>query len=261
MVFTLQSQKTPAGIRGIQAEDSFDVCVEHIKRFSQTPESKCNILVAKQAFLRKEEPFNCEDNKRANKAKVRMQTFAVGRVYDWAKFFFPQHDYYVRARLDGMWCLPGNLPKERFIGLNHIKMLYDGNDNTFFPSDRYGLVPKELTEVYFEAWKSWLVMDCNDWCLSGTGNRTANRMGWFSGECPLSAHMNAYWDQFSWKSVDGVGNALVRAVNATHVHYSGDKRLLTYEKAIQEQRVRELNCQVTDKLIRRDMRIPSHRKR
>ena len=258
MVFLFQHETPPKDLhlsQNIKTTDSFEVCLHHIKNLTQG--TKCNVVVAKQAFIQEEPlPNRCKGNPNSvqKRLRVQMQTFAVGRTLHWALHFFGAHRYYIRARIDGPWCIPGDMPKEPFIGMNTYKVMSDEEGSSYFPSDRFAIVPWGLRDVYFDAWKVWMRVDCGDPCIAGRGNRTANKIRWSSGECPLSAWMNRYWDSFRWVSVDGVGDPILRVVNGSHTGFQHGDGKIDYQSAVEVMRETEKKCGFSDRVWNIDMR-------
>lgn len=244
MVFLLQSAMPPVGLKSTESADAFDMCLSHMKNMTQ--DSQCNILVAKQAFINHKKKHNCT---RKFRRRVYMQTIAIGRAYEWARLYFPPHKYYIRARLDAPWCIPTNLPRVPFIAMNHYKELIDDKPTTYVPSDRFAMVPISLASIYFDAWKVWKKVDCNDFCRAGAGNTTANKIGETGGECALSARLNGYYDKFKWVSVGGTGDPIARTINTTHVYYAfhNGSRPFTYQRLIEDKVRLESICSLSER--------------
>ena len=203
--------------------------------------SRCNVVLVRQSFRVVARPCG---NRKGLPNRVEMQTIAVGRAWEWARHAFPgESKFYIRARLDDVgWCLPAHLPDPKltsFIAFNNVfrssfsfNNYYNsskGGAGHLGVSDRWAVVPAEIAQFYFEAWRIWSErVTCSHNCFAAQDaaavkahvkahpkrNRPAR------GECPISEWVGKFEGRFRVYRVgrgNRAGNRLMRHLNSSHV--------------------------------------------
>ena len=238
IVFLLQSEE----------DRVFDACVRTIRLVADSQGS--SVVVGRQWLSARPSGLPCNQTSgretRGTFPRVQMQTFAVGRAYDWALHYFPRSRYVARARLDAPSCLPsddelGRLPKDRpVLVANDYSVWAAGGSRVYFVSDRYAFVHVTAAAAYFEAWRVWLRPRCDHPCLAGLHtdhalalwrgegngrcgpNVTANVING-CGECPLASWLGVSKERLFWVRAPAMGDPIVRQLNRTHAAYQGSE--------------------------------------
>jgi len=239
LVFLLQSGEDRA----------FDACLRTIRLLADG--STLSVVVGRQWLATRPNGLPCNrtvtSETRGTFPRVQMQTFAVGRAYDWALHFFPRSEYVVRVRLDAPSCLPsdaelGRLPVDRPVLVTNdfdVSTL-GGEARIYFTSDRYAFVPMAFAASYFEAWRVWSRVRCDHPCMAGLhsehavahwrgvgngqcgANVTANVLNG-CGECPLTYWLGASKERHSWSRAPATGAPIARQQNKTHAALQGSE--------------------------------------
>ena len=241
LVFLLQSREDRA----------FDACLRTIRLIADN--STSSVVVGRMWLATRPNALPCNRTSASSETRgtfprVQMQTFAVGRAYEWALHFFPRSEYVARVRLDASSCLPsdaelGRLPIDRPVLVTDAfdVSTLGGESRTYFTSDRYAFVPMALAASYFEAWRVWSrPLRCDHPCLAGLhgehaaarwrgvgngqcgANVTANVLNG-CGECPLTSWLSVSKERHSWARAPATGEPIARQKNKTHAVLQGSE--------------------------------------
>lgn len=242
LVFLLQSRE----------DRTFDACLRTIRLIADN--STSSVVVGRMWLATRASGLPCNRTSASSETRgtfprVQMQTFAVGRAYEWALHFFPRSEYVARVRLDASSCLPsdtelGHLPVDRPVLVTDdfdFDVSTRGESRVYFTSDRYAFVPRALAGSYFEAWRVWSRgVRCDHPCLAGLhgehaaarwrgvgsgqcgANVTANVLNG-CGECPLTSWLSVSKERHSWARAPATGEPIARQRNRTHAVLQGSE--------------------------------------
>lgn len=102
--------------------------------------------------------------------RVRVQTLAVGRAYEWASHWFPRTRLFIRGRVDSLMCAPPTLPAV----LEPVLVASNSREDSFtkvrMPGDRYAAMTPDVARVYFRAYRIWLRPSATGFCAAAGGS-------------------------------------------------------------------------------------------
>lgn len=195
---TLPGATTGAGPGG------FEACASELE--AAVEGSACALVLGRAWFEEAGEP-TCPTLRdtalTTNTGRSVLQTLAVGRAYDWARFYLPtsaaadasSSGVVVRARLDGVACVPPApaAPRPSALVVNSLNL--DGLTAAALFNDQYAAMSAELAPTYFGAWRVWRPFDCSRICFASAGDLHAGQYVGLAQRCtaevPLTMWLGA----------------------------------------------------------------------
>ena len=227
----------------------FDACLRTIRLLTDT--STSSVVVGRQWLATRPNGLPCNltsaSETRGTFPRVQMQTFAVGRAYEWALHFFPKSEFVARVRLDASSCLPSDDELSRFpadrpvLVTNDFDVSTRGGSEVYSISDRYAFVPVALAASYFEAWRVWSRVRCDRPCYAGLHSEHAVFHQWHGvgngkcganvtdnvingcGETPLTLWLGASKQRHHLARAPATGDPIIRQNNKTHAVLQGSE--------------------------------------
>lgn len=194
-----ENERMPRYKRGERARYSFDWCAARLIAAAQASDGRCKLVLGRQWFDEGVRTPVCKTRAKNNNAgRSIIQTLAVGRAFEWARAYFPSAQLFVRARLDGLFCVPF---QERPHVIRNLLVAMDGVSDRATGAhqidDVFAIMSADIAQIYFGAWRVWLPFNCSNTCFAGNGSNVGDAIMLdqtllCSGEAPLNKWLTAH---------------------------------------------------------------------
>ena len=160
---------------------TFAHCAEQLVAAAKASGGRCELVLGRQYFDEDlhARPRPCaaqSSGANLNVYRTVIQTIALGRAHAWARRFFPRARMYVRARMDGLFCVPphGALQPDTRKLLVTMEGKHDEVTGTYQLDDQLAVLSADVADIYYGAWRVWSPFNCSNTCYAGGGSNAAD---------------------------------------------------------------------------------------